>query len=157
MGKRRLVICPVTSFRVLTISNARARGIIKVIEIGGLGSSSSRRSLINLAIKFTGSTSANEAGGEEEDKNEGDNTNDREDSSNRACVMEETGTIVSRSPEEYSEKRDSCGTTCFHGFAADAPEERGRFLPAGIAYHPKVGTRETSRSHFGRDRTQKSH
>jgi len=53
----------------LAISNARARGIIKVTEIGNLSIGSRSRSLINLAIKFAGATSANVAGKEEEDKN----------------------------------------------------------------------------------------
>jgi hypothetical protein len=76
MGKWRLVVCPVTGFRVWTISYACARGIIKVVEIGGLRIGSGSGSLINLAIQFASATSPNETGKEEEDNNKGGDTND---------------------------------------------------------------------------------
>lgn len=86
-----LVVCPMTSLRVVSISCTR--GIIQVAEIGGLSTGGgSGSSLINLTIKLAGATSANEARKEEEDGNESDNTSDRKDRGNRACVMEETKT-----------------------------------------------------------------
>jgi hypothetical protein len=94
----------VTGFRVLSISYACAGGIIIVVKIGGLNIGSGSGSLVNFAIQFAGTTSANEAGKEEENGNKGDDTNDREDSSNRASVVEETKSIISKSPEEFRQK-----------------------------------------------------
>jgi hypothetical protein len=106
MGKRGLIICTVTGFRILTtISYACARGIIKVVEIGEMSIGSVSGSFINLAVQLAGATSTNEAGKEEKDNNKGDYTNNGEDSGNGACVVEETETIVSRSPEEFRKRR----------------------------------------------------
>jgi len=46
--------------------------------------------LINLTIKLARATSTNEAGKEEEAGNESNDTSDRKDRGNRACVLEET-------------------------------------------------------------------
>ena len=92
-----LVVCPVTSLRVGSVSSTR--GEIQVIEIGGLCISGGSGSLINLAIQFPGATSANEAGKEEKYDNEGDDTSDRKDRGNRACIVEETKIIVSKSSQ----------------------------------------------------------
>jgi hypothetical protein len=92
----------VTSLRVLSISSARS--VIVVIEIGG-GSTGgcSRSGFINLTIEFAGATSANEAGKEEKDGDYGDDTDGGEDPGNRACIVEETKTIVSPTVASSSE------------------------------------------------------
>jgi hypothetical protein len=68
----------------------------------GCGSGSS---LINLTIKLAGATSANEAGKEEEDGDESDDTSDRKDRGNRACIVEETKTIVSKVSQVVAGRR----------------------------------------------------
>jgi len=74
----------------MPISQGRTRGKIKVVEIRRLSGGSFSSSLVNLAIKLAGATSANKAGKEYKDKNEADNANDGEDTSDRACIMKET-------------------------------------------------------------------
>ena len=82
-----LIECTVTSLRVVSISPARS--IIVVIEIRELSTGGSGGGFFDLAIEFAGATSANEAGKEEKDDNKGDDTDNREDPGNRACVVEE--------------------------------------------------------------------
>jgi hypothetical protein len=68
-----------------------ARIKVIVVEIGGLSTGGGGGgSFINLTIEFAGATSANEAGKEEKDDNEGDDTDGREDPGNRSCILEET-------------------------------------------------------------------
>jgi hypothetical protein len=150
MGKRWLVICPVASFRVLTISDASPRGIIKVVKIGDLSCGCGCGSLINLAIKFTGTTSANEAGKEDEDKNEEHNANDREHSGNRGCVMEETETIVSEVSRRVGKDRRLWNCMLLR-FAADAFEERGRSREKSRI--TQVHMERPKRPRFGNDRS----
>jgi len=83
-----LIECPVTSLRVVSIS---ARSKVEIVEIGGLSTGSGGGGgFINLTIEFAGATSANEAGKEEKDDNEGNDTGGREDPGNRSCISEET-------------------------------------------------------------------
>jgi hypothetical protein len=58
-----LRICPVAGIRI-PISHACSRGKIEVVEIRRLSGGSFSGSLINLAIKLAGATSANIAGKE---------------------------------------------------------------------------------------------
>ena len=140
MGQRRLIIGSVTGFRVMAISYACAGGVIKVIEIGCLSIGGDGGSLIYLAIQLAGATSANEAGKEEKDNDKGDDTSDREDCGNCTCVVKETETIVSRSPEKFRKLLQNC---VFHGFVADVSEKR-RIFRARI--NPEVDARETLRA-----------
>lgn len=82
-----LIECTVTSLRVVSIPSARS--IIIVIEIGDLSTGGSSGGFFNLTIEFAGATSANEAGKKPKDDNNGDDTDDREDPGNRACIVEE--------------------------------------------------------------------
>jgi len=76
----------------VTISRASARRIVKVVEIWDLrgGGGGRSRSLINLAIEFAGTTSADEAGKKEKEGDEADHANDREHSSDSAFLVKET-------------------------------------------------------------------
>jgi len=106
MRKRWLIKCPVTSLRVVSKSSS-ARVKIIIVEIGSMSGGGGSGSLINLAIKFAGATFADVTGEEEEDDHEGDDTNDREDPGNLACVVEETKTIVSRCSQVFWKKGKS--------------------------------------------------
>jgi hypothetical protein len=128
----------------MTISDARPRGIIKVVKIGGLSCGCGCGCLINLAIKLTGTTSANETGKEDEDKNEGDNANDREHSSNCACIMEETETIVSKSLEEFRKREMTAELHASTGL--QQMRSRNMEEPARNTYYAEVGARGTSQA-----------
>jgi hypothetical protein len=80
----------------IPISHACSRGKIKVVEIRRLSGGSFSSSLINLAIKLAGATSANIAGKEYKDENEAENASDGEDSSDCACIMKETDNGLAR-------------------------------------------------------------
>jgi hypothetical protein len=67
----------------------------------------SSRSLINLSIKLARTTFADVTGEEVEDDDEADDTNDREDPGNFACVVEKTKTIVSRCSQVFRKKGKS--------------------------------------------------
>jgi len=69
---------------------ACSRSIIIVIEVRRLSGCGCGCSLINFAVEFAGSTSAEVAGEEEKDKDDGNNANNRENSGHCTFVVKET-------------------------------------------------------------------